>query len=187
MTKNSLIKKLELEGFKLDEAELAVLGLKSIKDIINNMSEGQANTFVWDIIDNGGLFDTLRNIDIRIAPVEYDDVEIKDNQIIVSNDLIDLEADTIFVLDTGYDYLVHETEFDCADEDYLYFNIIDSNDTDTEDDDRTLANIEVELFREDGQDYVYISNDGSSGCKYKYDSREELKNYINNYIDNLFV
>jgi len=187
MTKNSLIKKLELEGFKLDKAELAVLGLKSIKDIINNMSEGQANTFVWDIIDNGGLFDTLRNIDILIAPVEYDDVEIKDNQIIVSNDLIDLEADTIFVLDTGYDYQAYETEFDCADEDYLYFNIIDNNDTDTYDDDRTLANIEVELFREDGQDYVYISNDGSSGCKYKYGSREELKKYINNYIDNLFV
>lgn len=187
MTITMFEKKLSSIGFDLTTPEKQVLQLGRVKSLVENMTEGELNTFAYNIKMSDGLFDALRDLDFLIAPIEDDDVEIQGNQIVVGNDIIDLEADTIFVIDKDYLYEVYDTTFDCADEDYLYFNIIDSNDTNAEDDDRTLANIEVELFREDGQDYVYISNDGSSGCKYKYDSREELKDYVNDYIDNLFV
>ena len=46
------------------------------------------------------------------------------------------------------------------------------------------TNIEIELYeREDGQKMLFIANDGSSGCKYSYDTTEQLKQIISNYVN----
>jgi len=187
MTITSFEKKLSGIGFDLTTPEKQVLQLGRVKSLVENMTEGELNTFAYNVKMSDGLFDALRDLDFLIAPIEYDDIKIQGNQIVVSNDIIDLEADTIFVIDKDYLYEVYDTTFDCADDKNLYFDVIDEDDVDSEDEAETLANIEIELYREQGQDYVYLSNDGSSGCKYKYDSKEELKKHINNYIDDLFV
>ena len=187
MTTKMFEKKLSGIGFDLNDTEKQVLQLGRVKSLIENMTEGELNTFAYNVKMSDGLIDALRDLDFIIEPIEYDVIEIQGNQIIVSNDIIDTEADTIFVIDKDYLYEVYDTTFDCADDENLYFDVIDEDDHDIEDEDETYANIEIELYREDGQDYVYLSNDGSSGCKYKYGSREELKKHINDYIDDLFV
>lgn len=189
MTKKGLIKKLEAIGFDLEASELAVLQLDRIQDLIENMDEGQANTFIYEV-KNNGLFDALRYLGLLIAPIEKADIVInrEAGTVAVYNDVIDIEEDTIFVVDYDYTYEAFDTEYDCSDDEYLYFNLVDDgSNPDEEESDETYANIEIELYSENGQDYVYLSNDGSSGCKYKYDSKEELKKHINNYIDDLFV
>lgn len=45
-----------------------------------------------------------------------------------------------------------------------------------------FLNLEVEVYEEDKTTYVYLSHDGSSGCKYKYTTTEELKQIINDYV-----
>ena len=44
-------------------------------------------------------------------------------------------------------------------------------------------NIEVEVYDEDGTQMVYLSHNGSSGCKYPFTTREELTNIIKEYVD----
>lgn len=44
-------------------------------------------------------------------------------------------------------------------------------------------NIEIEVYqKKDGTKVVYIANDGSSGCKYEFETPEELKQIINDYV-----
>ena len=45
-----------------------------------------------------------------------------------------------------------------------------------------FLNLEIEVYEEDKTTYVCLSHDGSSGCKYKYTTTEELKQIINDYI-----
>lgn len=47
-----------------------------------------------------------------------------------------------------------------------------------------FLNLEVEVYEEDKTAYVCLSHDGSSGCKYKYTTTEELKQIINDYVAN---
>ena len=43
-------------------------------------------------------------------------------------------------------------------------------------------NIEIETYEKNKKSYVFIANDGSSGCEYEYKDREELKNIVANYV-----
>lgn len=43
-------------------------------------------------------------------------------------------------------------------------------------------NVEVEVIRKNGKLWVYLANDGSSGCKYQFQTKEELKQLINDYV-----
>lgn len=45
--------------------------------------------------------------------------------------------------------------------------------------------ISIELYEEWGQKWVYIADEGSSGCKYVYNDKEELKEIINDYVNDL--
>ena len=45
-----------------------------------------------------------------------------------------------------------------------------------------FLNLEVEVYEEDKTTYVYLSHDGSSGCKYKYTTTEELQQIISDYV-----
>ncbi len=45
--------------------------------------------------------------------------------------------------------------------------------------------IEIELYTENGKHYVYLANDGSSGCKYEYNTREELRKYVGDYVEDV--
>lgn len=42
---------------------------------------------------------------------------------------------------------------------------------------------EFEIYNENNKKMVYLSNDGSSGCKYSFNNKEELKQIVANYID----
>lgn len=42
-------------------------------------------------------------------------------------------------------------------------------------------NIEIEIYVEDGKTYVYLSHDGSSGCKYKAKDKDDIKKIIADY------
>ena len=44
-----------------------------------------------------------------------------------------------------------------------------------------FTDVEIEIL----DNMIYIANDGSSGCKYKFNSKEELKEIINNYMSDL--
>jgi len=46
-------------------------------------------------------------------------------------------------------------------------------------------NVEVETFEENGKKFVYLANDGSSGCKYKYKTKDKLKQIVADYIADL--
>lgn len=48
------------------------------------------------------------------------------------------------------------------------------------------ANIEIELYEEDGLTYVYLSNDGSSGCKYQIKDKEDFLNQVRFYCDSVW-
>ena len=43
-------------------------------------------------------------------------------------------------------------------------------------------NIEIEVIEENGKTYVFLANDGSSGCKYEFKSKDELKQIIADYV-----
>ena len=45
--------------------------------------------------------------------------------------------------------------------------------------------IEIETFEEFGKKFVFISANGSSGCEYIYNTDDELKNIITNYVTNM--
>ena len=46
--------------------------------------------------------------------------------------------------------------------------------------------LEVELYQEDAENYIFISHNGSSGCKYKvsdiHDIGKSVEFYVNNYL-----
>lgn len=48
-------------------------------------------------------------------------------------------------------------------------------------------NVEIEMYSdlEWGLNIVHLSNDGSSGCKYPYKDKDELKQCIHDYIDDM--
>jgi hypothetical protein len=46
-------------------------------------------------------------------------------------------------------------------------------------------NVEIEIYNENGRKMVFLSNDGSSGCKYPFETREELEEIIHYYIVNM--
>lgn len=46
-------------------------------------------------------------------------------------------------------------------------------------------NIEIELLKRDGEYVLFIANDGSSGCEYKFKDKEELANLIKGYAEDL--
>lgn len=47
-------------------------------------------------------------------------------------------------------------------------------------------NVEIELYQDDfGRDIVYLSDNGSSGCKYPYEDENMLKEIIHDYIDEM--
>lgn len=48
-----------------------------------------------------------------------------------------------------------------------------------------IANIEIEIYVKDGKNFVYLSNDGSSGAKYEYIDTIDLCNTINAYVEDL--
>ena len=47
--------------------------------------------------------------------------------------------------------------------------------------DNTL--IEIELYNENSQNYVYISHDGSSGVEYVINSYDDIGNAVSQYIE----
>ena len=44
-----------------------------------------------------------------------------------------------------------------------------------------FENVEIDVR----DDTVYLANDGSSGCKYKFNSKDELKQIVADYIADL--
>ncbi len=57
---------------------------------------------------------------------------------------------------------------------------------DLNNDESSHTTIEVELMTKSGKHFVYISNDGSLGVKYEYKSKDDLKNILKDYVDNMF-
>ena len=49
-----------------------------------------------------------------------------------------------------------------------------------------LANIEIEIFKEEGKNFVYLSNDGSSGCKYEFIDEGHLQRLVADYVVNCY-
>ena len=46
-------------------------------------------------------------------------------------------------------------------------------------------NVEIELVKKNGKNVLFIANDGSSGCEYKFKTKEELANLIKGYVEDL--
>lgn len=46
--------------------------------------------------------------------------------------------------------------------------------------------LDVELYQEDGENYIFISHNGSSGCRYKvsdiHDIGKSIEFYVSNYL-----
>lgn len=40
---------------------------------------------------------------------------------------------------------------------------------------------EIEVYEEDGRKFVYLSHNGSSGCRYEFHGAEDLKQIVGNY------
>ena len=55
------------------------------------------------------------------------------------------------------------------------------------DDERTIANIEIEIYTKKGKNFVYLSNDGSSGVKQEFTSNEELKKIVADYVEDAYL
>lgn len=45
-----------------------------------------------------------------------------------------------------------------------------------------FENIEIEVIEEDGEKVVYLAHDGSSGCRYPFKTKDELKQIIADYV-----
>ena len=50
----------------------------------------------------------------------------------------------------------------------------------------TLSYIEIELYRKNDKDYVFLSNDGSSGVKKQIKSIDELKKIVADYVAEVY-
>lgn len=46
-------------------------------------------------------------------------------------------------------------------------------------------NVEIEIIKKNGKNVLFIANDGSSGCKYEFETKEQLKKLIKGYVDDL--
>jgi len=42
---------------------------------------------------------------------------------------------------------------------------------------------EFEIYSKNNKKMVYLSNDGSSGCRYPFKTKEDLKQIVSDYID----
>ena len=51
----------------------------------------------------------------------------------------------------------------------------------------TLANIEIELYEKDGQLYVFMTHDGSSGVKIKINDMEQLRKEVATYVEYCYL
>ena len=49
----------------------------------------------------------------------------------------------------------------------------------------TIANFEIEVYVKDGKNFVYLSNDGSSGAKYEFKDTTDLCNTISAYVEDI--
>lgn len=58
---------------------------------------------------------------------------------------------------------------------------------DEDDDENTISNIEIELYIKNGKNFVYLSNDGSSGVKQEFTSSEELKKIVADYVEDVYL
>ena len=111
------------------------------------------------------------------------------------------EAENVFFdsLDEENDYgeeypiLVKEIEDECDDskesdveKDEDYERSWGPQD-DEEDDERTIANIEIEIYAKDGKNFVYLANDGSSGVKQEIKSSEDLKKIVASYVEEAYL
>jgi hypothetical protein len=45
-----------------------------------------------------------------------------------------------------------------------------------------FMNFQIEVYEQDGKQYLYMASDGSSGVKVEVKTKEEIKQYINEYI-----
>ncbi len=45
--------------------------------------------------------------------------------------------------------------------------------------------LEIELYKENGQNYVYLAHNGSSGCKYPFNSLQQVNSICANYIEDV--
>ena len=43
-------------------------------------------------------------------------------------------------------------------------------------------NLEIEVIKKDGEKILYLSHNGSSGCKYTIQSAEDIMDYVGDYI-----
>lgn len=43
-------------------------------------------------------------------------------------------------------------------------------------------NLEIEVIEKDGEKILYLSHNGSSGCKYTIQSAEDIMDYVGDYI-----
>lgn len=48
-------------------------------------------------------------------------------------------------------------------------------------------NFEIEVYKENGRNYVFLSHNGSSGCKYEFTDEKQLKEIVGNYVQNSYL
>ena len=46
-------------------------------------------------------------------------------------------------------------------------------------------NVEIALFKKNGKNVLFIANDGSSGCEYTFETKEDLKKLIKEYVEDI--
>ena len=89
-----------------------------------------------------------------------------------------------------------EAENECEAEGVFFDSLDEENDysddypvlvNKVEDDERTIANIEIEIYAKDGKNFVYLSNDGSSGVKEEIKSIEDLKKIVADYVEDAYL
>lgn len=44
--------------------------------------------------------------------------------------------------------------------------------------------IELEIYTEDNQTFIYLSDNGSSGCTYEVNSSSDIAQHVKDYIEN---
>lgn len=91
-----------------------------------------------------------------------------------------------------YPVLVQEVEDECDDSNESDEEIDEDYERswgpqgDEDDDENTISNIEIELYVKNGKNFVYLSNDGSSGVKQEFTSSKELKKIVADYVEDVY-
>lgn len=47
--------------------------------------------------------------------------------------------------------------------------------------------VDVELYQEDGENYIFISHNGSSGCRYKISDIGDIGKHMEFYVTNYLI